>query len=80
MLNIEFLILANIVQAERAPQLAGDVYDVFRFITAYRDGIEDAPLQVYYTAAYFAPKRSLVRNYQSLLVLEGYILTQIADE
>lgn len=38
------------------------IYDAHRFIPLNRRIIEDAPLQVYYSAVFFSPTRSIIKS------------------
>src|SRR2546430_17338912 len=39
------------------------IHDAKRFILSYRSIIEEAPLQLYYSALIFSPKKSEIRRY-----------------
>ncbi|PQE16458.1 WD40 YVTN repeat-like-containing protein [Rutstroemia sp. NJR-2017a WRK4] len=81
--------LESYILAEKAPELFAFVHDAKRFVNHYRGGIEQAPLQLYCSALFFAPEESIIRkkfqrtqlNWSPLLqTLEGHtnLVTSVA--
>jgi len=54
--------LENLVTVDGTQNLLAFVYDAKRFILFNQSMIEEAPLQLYYSALAFAPRMSIVRN------------------
>ncbi|PQE05350.1 vegetative incompatibility het-e-1 protein [Rutstroemia sp. NJR-2017a BVV2] len=54
--------LESYILAEKAPELFALVHDVKRFVLHNRGGIEQAPLQLYCSALFFAPEESIIRK------------------
>ncbi|EMR89727.1 putative vegetative incompatibility protein het-e-1 protein [Botrytis cinerea BcDW1] len=50
------------VDAEKAPELFAFAHDAKRFVLHNRIGIEQAPLQIYCSALFFAPEESVIRK------------------
>ncbi|KAJ8063245.1 hypothetical protein OCU04_008478 [Sclerotinia nivalis] len=55
------LLLIN-AKVEKAPELFAFTHDAKRFVLHNRIGIEQAPLQIYYSALFFAPENSIIRK------------------
>lgn len=52
----------TLMDTRRNPELSKLIYDAHRFIPLNRRIIEDAPLQVYYSAVFFSPTRSIIKS------------------
>ncbi|KAN0071270.1 WD40-repeat-containing domain protein [Elaphomyces granulatus] len=59
---IAIMKLENLVAVDDTPNLHAFIYDAKRFILFNRSMIEEAPLQLYYSALAFAPRMSIVRS------------------
>ncbi|KAN0075121.1 hypothetical protein V8E54_007732 [Elaphomyces granulatus] len=58
---IAIIRLENLVSVDGTPNLHAFIHDAKRFILFNRSMIEEAPLQLYYSALAFAPRMSIVR-------------------
>ncbi|KAN0075115.1 WD40 repeat-like protein [Elaphomyces granulatus] len=58
---IAIMKLENLVAVDGTPNLHAFIHDAKRFILFNRSMIEEAPLQLYYSALVFAPRMSIVR-------------------
>ncbi|KAJ8067044.1 hypothetical protein OCU04_004424 [Sclerotinia nivalis] len=54
--------LENYISVEKAPELFAYIHDAKRFALYNRVGIEQAPLQIYCSALFFAPENSIIRK------------------
>ncbi|CAD6447526.1 9d524d8b-d700-47ec-82e7-6433cbb3f74f [Sclerotinia trifoliorum] len=54
--------LENYISIEKAPELSAYIHDAKRFVLYSRVGIEQAPLQIYCSALFFAPENSIIRK------------------
>ncbi|KAJ0421236.1 hypothetical protein BJY00DRAFT_110197 [Aspergillus carlsbadensis] len=54
--------LRDLIADSASTRISAFLYDVFRFILAFRSIIDQCPLQAYSSALVFAPERSLVRR------------------
>ncbi|EDN93109.1 hypothetical protein SS1G_08974 [Sclerotinia sclerotiorum 1980 UF-70] len=52
----------GIGKVEKAPELSAYIHDAKRFVLYNRVGIEQAPLQIYCSALFFAPENSIIRK------------------
>src|SRR5271156_1511459 len=52
---------ANLIKDNKTSHLYGFIHDAKRFLLYSRSIIEEAPLQIYWSALIFAPQRSLIR-------------------
>ncbi|KAN0075185.1 hypothetical protein V8E54_007796 [Elaphomyces granulatus] len=59
---IAIIKLENLVAVDETPDLHEFIHDAKRFILFNRSMIEEAPLQLYYSALAFAPRMSIVRD------------------
>ncbi|KAN0075174.1 vegetative incompatibility protein HET-E-1 [Elaphomyces granulatus] len=59
---IAIMKLENLVAVDGTPNLHAFIHDAKRFILFNRSMIEEAPLQLYYSALAFAPRMSIVRS------------------
>ncbi|KAN0075156.1 hypothetical protein V8E54_007767 [Elaphomyces granulatus] len=59
---IAIMKLENLVSVDGTPNLQAFIHDAKRFILFNRSMIEEAPLQLYYSALAFAPRMSIVRS------------------
>ncbi|SLM39563.1 WD40/YVTN repeat-like-containing domain, partial [Lasallia pustulata] len=59
---LEIISLESIASVVNCPSLYGFIHDLKRFALHNRVGIEQAPLQVYYSALFFTPVMSIVRK------------------
>ena len=70
-------ILANVTKGDKTSRLQVFIHDAKRFSLYSKSVIEEAPLQLYYSALIFAPKKSIVRGHFSdqsptwIYVLQG---------
>src|SRR5277367_91058 len=52
---------ANLIKDNKSSRLYSFIHDAKRFLLYNRSIIEEAPLQIYWSALIFAPQRSLIR-------------------
>ncbi|EDO04154.1 hypothetical protein SS1G_06637 [Sclerotinia sclerotiorum 1980 UF-70] len=58
----EIIFPNGIGKVEKAPELSAYIHDAKRFVLYNRVGIEQAPLQIYCSALFFAPENSIIRK------------------